>query len=49
MNPQQRATAERLVDGPRTSDELWRRAVISFLRELLAEPQGEPTEDSDEK
>ncbi|MBK8858824.1 MAG: hypothetical protein IPN11_14420 [Opitutaceae bacterium] len=42
MNPQQRATAERLVDGPRTSDELWRRAVISFLRELLAEPQGEP-------
>ena len=37
MNESQRAAAERLAEGPRTSGELWGRAVIALLRELGAE------------
>ena len=42
MTPTQRAAAERLAEGPRTSGELWGRAVIALLRELAAEPVQEP-------
>ena len=43
MTPTQRAAALRLAEGPRTSGELWGRAVIALLRELAAEPvQDEP-------
>jgi hypothetical protein len=42
MTPTQRAAAERLVEGPRTSSVLWGRAVIALLRELTAEPAQEP-------
>lgn len=42
MNPKQRAAALRLAEGPRTSGELWGRAVIALLRELAAEPVHEP-------
>lgn len=42
MNPKQREAALRLADGPRTSGVLWGRAVVALLRELAAEPQGEP-------
>ena len=31
MTPEQRAAAERLAEAPRTSGELWGRAVIAFL------------------
>ena len=42
MTPTQRAAALRLAEGPRTSGELWGRAVIALLRELAAEPVQEP-------
>ena len=42
MTPTQRAAALRLAEGPRTSGELWGRAVIALLRELAAEPVHEP-------
>ena len=42
MTPTQREAALRLAEGPRTSGELWGRAVIALLRELAAEPVQEP-------
>ena len=42
MNTEQRAAAERLIEGPRTSSVLWGRAVIALLRELAEVPVSEP-------
>ncbi len=42
MNEEQREAAERLVADQSSSNLEWSRQVVALLRELLAEPQGEP-------
>ena len=42
MTPEQREAAERLVADQSSSNLEWSRQVVDLLRELLAEPQGEP-------
>ncbi len=42
MTPEQREAAERLVADQSSSNLEWSRQVVALLRELLAEPQGEP-------
>lgn len=42
MNEEQREVAERLVADQSSSNLEWSRQVVALLRELLAEPQGEP-------
>ena len=42
MTPTQREAAERLIDDRLTATMEWSRQVVALLRELLAEPRGEP-------
>lgn len=42
MNPKQREAAERLIGTYKRNQSPWDAEVVALLRELLAEPQGEP-------